>query len=706
MGSINVSASAKMIIASPLRLIQDFTVTPGRRKNFDQMPHNGRNHAGLEEQRYFQPWAIYDTTEVQFLSNHDSHTAEIINCETGDSTAIAVSLKKSYRNKYFRADCKAKSLDGKLFIYFDEGIVYSDEDFNVEDSEFDFQRRPPEAPEVFTNPSTGVSIQQWKFINLVGGEALRLKIDFLHSDFVTSVVVPSAESGYTYDSETNALGILTDIEVELTEEDGLIEIVYNEKTHDLYKFNVNFNLDLGDYYVQLTCSTAGQSEIFKTEGLRVIDNESPGYKETVLFEIMHTGEFDSDDYFSFIYSGLNKIRLSIAQLYSFDPSGDINVFEGDTGVATKTRAVPHRSLNFHLENIPNWLSDKLNVLFSHDTIFYSGYKHEVTEYGAADHMEGNDIQHYDVVLRQVSDRKVSESNGLTTELTAEFNPDEFLDVPVEGDSLATTLETNVTGNFEVVSVPSGISVDKNTLVNDEELTITVTSNEGNDILREFDLSYRSVLHPTLEALIQIRQDQDGSLPANALRTNPPHGSALVFAPEGETKRISVQATGTYTIIISSGWTYEIISSTKVDITAPANSSGSPKAGTVSFVLDDDNDELSTLSMSQASLAALTGVSPSTINKTKFAGSVDVDIFADPGCSWQIIKPSALTWLSIPSPNGTGDQTRNLSFQFNSGGPRSALLSVRNINLPSNSFNISVYQAGETIPGGGPTQQEI
>lgn len=674
----STTATAKMIVANPLRLVRQFAVQNGRRKNFDDMPFNGVNHAALVEQKYNQPWTIYDSCVVQFLSNFETHEAGIYNCQeelVSDLTGL-ISKHKAYRNLKYRASCKGTSLAGFLFVFFDEGVTYEDEDFTTTVDEYNYGGSLPES--------------DFGLLNVQVGDVVRVKIDVLHLQFETAVVTEIA-----YNPEHKAMGYKLDIPVDMEPEDGLIEIIYNHKEHDLYAIPVSFSLDPGRYFLRLTCNLGGASEIFETETLLVEEDS----EKSVLLEYMHTGIYDREDAFGFVYDDLNKIRLSLTRFYQLDPSGDIEVFEADTGIPTQLRSVPFRKIRMQMTAIPNWLADKLNVILSHDTLQYSGYQYAIEEYGSSEHIEGNDTQNYEIVLRQVSNRLEIESEGVSEELMASFTPD-TAGIPALGTPGNNhTLSSNITGIFEVVAKPDWVNVSVDTLSNGELLTISISENTALTS-RSGTVTYRSLEFPALEASIAVTQEAaEPDEPAvDYLFVNP---NALSFDGGGETKTIGVNASGTYTILISSGFTYEKISETEIEVTALLNDSGSTLTGSITFILDDDNNITAQVDLSQEAIAAVNSATPGIVNKSVAAGSVTVEIDADPGCQWQVIKSSGISWFSVSQTSGTGSDDIRLIFESNyGGGQRTATITIRNINNTSNFITVGVVQAGSSSDGGG------
>lgn len=681
--AISLKSSARFPVCNPFRFIRQYSVSQGERKNFDDVEFEGIQHGDVfVSQGYGQEWLPTDTPIVKFLSSFASHSIELI--RKIDDVVVAtpvVSLDKKYTGLDFYSTCKCKEKNGKIFVYWENEIAYEDA-YITPDYTFNARGRLP-------NNENGI------LLNFQAGDVVSVKPDVLTGFQVGTV------SNLAYDDTVDAYGLLTDISIgSLSSTDGQVQVTYNQKKWDLYTFPVSFSGLEGEYYMKATLTTGSNTVVYVTETLTVSDDDDYVPKQVKL-RYKHIGTKNTPDYFDFEYDDFNIIRLSSSAFHVFTPSGEIETFDSDTGVVEHERAVPQRRLTLTAVDLPNWLLDKLNVIFAHDTLEVNGYEYKTEDYGDVDKIEGNDTQNFEVTLVQVTDRISNESPEFTESLDAFFTPSTSSTAVAGGESQNTTLTDETGTTFELESKPSWITLDKSTLTDQEVLQVTFSENT-NPTERTGTVVFRSQTYPALKAEFDVIQDGTGGVGdfIEAFSEGVDATLGIQFDKDGETIDINVNSSSTWqqgaSTSIPSGWTVNVISQTLIRITATQNTNVvSGKNGNLDLELVSNPGVNLSIPLSQISQDGIQEVDPSGVTISNSAQAINLTLNADAGCNWQVINASMSPWiLSIVPNNGNGSASVTINVSENTTGfQRFGTVVFQNTDIPSNGLNFNITQNG-------------
>src|SRR5690606_5070467 len=216
-------------VANAVKFTRDDRNTD-RRASFDQQRFADAVHMGMMERDFYQPFEQQDPLRPQFYTNFPISKLSVIDCFTWNTVAsYNPTIAKQFTRKYYRADAKFVSVGGKLFIYFDTGNEYSDEDFEVPTIAANHEGRLP-----------------GQLVDRVGnGSVVRFNVGGTGEQFsfVDSVIwVP----------ELQAEGFLTDKDYAINSPvDGVVEVRYNERDADLYSVPVDLSTLEGIFVLRM-----------------------------------------------------------------------------------------------------------------------------------------------------------------------------------------------------------------------------------------------------------------------------------------------------------------------------------------------------------------------------------------------------------------------------------------------------------------------
>jgi hypothetical protein len=482
-----VTLNINFPIANPLRFTRD-GVTNNQRAAFDQVRFSQAHNAGMDKRTYDQLFEKADPLQVQFFSNFPNNKVGVYEC--GNDTPLVEnipSVRRQYKGLEYHADVKVNSLNGFLFVYFDTGYTYTDDTYTTQIDAISYQGRTP-----------NVNIEVGNVISVTYGG----------NTYIANITAIS------WNATLQAEGYVLDIVSALgSSVDGQASITYNEKPFDLYYLDIDLSgLNEARHFVKVSVGIGLDEEdeplyqyTFTSEPISIEETQS----ETLAIDYSQLGTFYGADAFGFIYEDgyLNRIRLE-ASFNESEPSGEIEVYNDDTGVLKKIRAIPYRSVSFKAELIPTWLADKLNVVLAHDTLLINGNEYQCEDFGTRNYIQLTDIGEYVITLRQVNDRLNAE-NTIELDLVATFDPDTVEDDGT-GGAYNVLFESNYSGGvFSFSNLPDWITSNLATFSDGDtvELTIDVSSSLERSVI----LTATSDLGVT--ASITVTQQEGASLPA-------------------------------------------------------------------------------------------------------------------------------------------------------------------------------------------------
>jgi hypothetical protein len=637
-----------------------------KRARFEQVRYKLANHTRFNERSFNLPVEKGDPHRVEFYSNYPLKRVSLINCEEEVIAGpFTPTLGIDYRNRKYRSDAKFSSIDDKLFIYFENGNLYEDEDFLIQGDNVSLLGKLPD-------------------INAEVGNVVRYRIG---TDFENASITEIAWS-----PALNAEGFLTDVDATiLTPLDGLVEITYNEKPANLYFHDFDLSaVSDGIYYTFLEFGVADYTVKFTGEPIDIKEE----HEDTLAIEYRHNGEFDQEDLWGYIYleDWTNIIRMP-ARFYKFTPAGEVDVDVNDSGIPRRLRSIPFREMEFEAMNIPAWLADKLQLVFAHDSKFINGYYWENETFGNFEMIDNADLGTYRIALREVDDR-VNFNNEFEEEITASWTPPTFVDLPFGGTVVSSIFNSNSLGVFSFVSLPDWITPNVSTFQNGHTVEFTIAANaisfDRTEILNAICPDFTGVIAP-----ISFQQDFEEVPDPEFIEISYP--SLPLVEDAGANGIIYVNASGPWEIVVSGPWIFTAVpwfSDTAVKISEPtANPGPTTRTGNVRVRLISNPLIFKDIAVSQvAPTTGLFGTEPTAFTFPSNGGNDSADVSASPGTQWQ--ASSSQTWCIVD----TGLHTGNGSISVFVNGrdlfipaPRFAQITIVDIASPSHTLTIIVQQ---------------
>jgi hypothetical protein len=518
--------------SNAIKLTLDGSVA-NNRGNVDDIRYYEGDHATLQQRAFLQPFEKTDPLRLQYYTNFLLARIRIVDCDDNEyGSAQVPTLAITYRGKKYRSAAKFASLEGKLFIYFQEGLEYEDEDFIVPGDLVNWSGRLPN-------------------IRAQVGDELRYKIGV---DFEGAVV-----EELRWNPALQAEGFLTDIDSAIVNPiDGLVEITYNEKDGNLYQRLISLAsiIEDGIYYIKLEFGiTDYTAAVYTSEPLDI----RTLHEDSLALKYWHEGEFDLADLWGYVYLSdwFNLIRLP-ATFFQFRTAGEIEADVNDGNIPRMLRAAAFREMLFRAINIPSWLADKLQLVFGHDHKELNEYEWENENFGTYELINDRiDLGNYEIALRQVDDR-TTYKKGFQQTLTATFTPPSFSAIPFAGDEVSALFNTNSGVPFRFIDLPDWITPDKETFVDGETVTFTIAANaplfERMATLTAISDYYLG----SIQATISFAQLYDTSTPPPPEFIEVDDETVLLGYPAGSNVQLAVSASGDYTITPSGAHTFAAV----------------------------------------------------------------------------------------------------------------------------------------------------
>jgi hypothetical protein len=654
-------------VANPFKFIQD-GANSDERANYDQRRYALVKNASVEPLGDFKlPVEKADPYRVQFYSNFPLNKVTIVDCDDNEFGApMTPSVAVQYRNKKYRSACKFFSIDGKLFIYFVEGLEYSDEDFEVPGNLVALNGVTPN-------------------INALVGDVVRFSIndgvDFISTSIDEQRWIP----------ELQAEGYLTDLDYTLLSPiDGLVEITYDEKPANLLSQLIDFSgLDDGEYFIRYSVGIAGYTISYTTEPIDVQESNP----DTLALEYRHAGTYDKADIWSYIYPSdwFNKIRIP-TDFYEFIPAGEVEVDTNDSGIPRMLRARPFRQLLINFINMPGWLADKIQVALSHDTKVVNEYEWELADnYGSFNLIDQLDQGTYEVALRQKNDR-TKKIDAFTAEITAGFDPDSFANIVFDGDVVTAEFISNTLGVFRFISLPAWIETDVEEFSNGDIVEFTIAAN-ATFFDRSIQLIAISDDFDNLHATIDFQQDHDEEV-AEFLDVS--SVDVVLDGNPGANQLLNVSSSGDYDITFSGAHTFTAAKEsgfTQVRISEPtSNVTTSNKVGVVRLTLQSNPAIFVDINVTQTTIAAMYGLTPALESFGPSGGTIEVDVAALSTAQWQASTSDG--WLTFDTSVQVGTVADFEVFVMGKGPfvpPRTGTVTFFNIFNPSDAVVLTIEQ---------------
>lgn len=660
-------------VSNPIKFTRDDN-NVDQRANFDQRRYSQTKNATVDEGKtYNQKFENADIVRIEFFSNLPQNKVLIVDCDDNVYGAeMFPTVAVAYRNKFYRSTCKVSSIDGKVFIYFSDTIVYLDEDFTEQGAFAAFDGALPN-------------------IKAVAGDPVRYSIDG-GVTFVSGLITE-----IRWNPDLQAEGYLIDAAINLINPvDGLVEINYDEKPANLYSQLLPLaGLAPGKYFVRRLHGVTTYDYSFTSEPLEI----APYHGATLALEYRHNGTYNRADLWNYVYLSDWKNVLRIpADFYKFAPAGEIDVDINDNGTPRMLRARPYRQIQINFLNMPSWLADKVQMALSHDVKMVNGYEYEVENFGQFELIDRLDLGTYTVELRQKNDR-TKKIDTIVYSIDAYFEPPEVNSVSPVGGLLGPTFRTNSLAVFHFVSVPPGVLVDKETFVDGEVVTFSVSGNPST-IARSFTFLAVTDSFDGLSATFIINQ-LGAAPPPEFLDVD---DNAVLFDHAGsQTQIVNVNSSGDYNISITGAFIFEAEKMpgdiTKVRIMSPtANAGTTDRVGVVRLTLQSNAAIFQDINVTQTAPPppppdVMLSVSPTEIGVPANGGSRNVNVVtANPTDQWQAFSSAA--WIVVSGAIQTGSKTFNIVIKktdITTVTPRSGSVTFANILKPSDTLLVDIEQ---------------
>jgi hypothetical protein len=626
---MNVNFIVQLPIANPVKLTLD-GVNTNARASFDKRRYFDTINATTQQHRWPQPFESTDPIRYQYYSNFPLQRIRVVDCHEVVYQTYTPAVAIQYRGLKYRSDAKFSSINDKLFIYFDTGFEYEDEDFLVPGETVALLGRLPN-------------------IRARAGDIIRFKVGV--SFQATSV------ASIAWSPSLQAQGYLTDLDYTLiTPVDGLFEITYDEKEANLYSQLVNIlPLIEGEYFLQLQFGVSAYTVSFTSEPLNI----KISHPKSLAIEYRHNGTFEEIDIWSYIYLSdwTNIIRLP-ADFYEAEIAGEVDLDMNDNGVPRMLRAVPYRQLSFKAYNIPGWLVDKLPVVFSHDSKRINEYYWENETLGEFNIISRIDLGTFEIKLRQVNDR-VNFTTEFTEDITAQFVPNSFSDIPFEGDTVTATFVSNSLSTFYFLTLPDWITTDHPTFVNGDVIEFTIDENVPL-FQRTAELTAITNDFEGVTASITFHQLYDDSTPPPPEFINVSQDVVQLGNAAGSNFQIGVSSSGDYTITPIGPHIFTAVKEngfSNVRISEPTQNTGFIRAGSIRLALISNPSVFVDVTVTQDELNQMISVEPSSLIFTIAGGSQLVTVDVEPGTNWQ--GTASHSWINVDTGIKSGDQTLNI-----------------------------------------------
>lgn len=439
----------------PLRFTNE-NLPDNQRANFDQIRYSQAKYAAMDKnQVFYQKFENADSLQVQFLSNFPNNKVGVYSCVDNELNLLVEnipSILKQYRGLEYFSDCSLNSLNGFLFLFFDEGYTYTDNTYTTEVDAILNQGRLPN-------------------INVRVGDVVYFKYD--SSATVYTATVTAISWNVALQAEGLLLNIVSALSSTVT---GKVTIVYNEKDQDLYYQNIDLSgLDEETHFIRVSTGIGedeAEDPIYQNNYLSEPLDVSTLFSDSGAIDYSHTGIFGRTDQFGFLYEDGYKSRIRLdSQFFQFEPSGEIEIDTNDTGRKQLLRAVPYRSIKLVGMDIPSWLCDKLNKVFAHDTIIINGYEYRNENFGSFDFIPSLDLGSFEVTLIQVNDPLLFE-NEVELNFEASFSPDSITDDGT-GGMYEVVFNSTFGGSFTWQNLPSWITSNVSTFSDGDTIELTI-----------------------------------------------------------------------------------------------------------------------------------------------------------------------------------------------------------------------------------------
>lgn len=156
---------------------------------------------------------------------------------------------------------------------------------------------------------------------------------------------------------------------------------------------------------QCVISLSGLSGCYRVS----IDGVISNYFEVISEDLRHIRYRNSDNNFATIYDTGITFALDIdAELFTYSGGGEDEVYIDDEQQEVRMDSCYYRNVEFQTFGIPNWMVEKLNLIFSHDDVEIDGIGFQVAEKGSAELIEGTNLFIYTINLQQTSDKAIDE----------------------------------------------------------------------------------------------------------------------------------------------------------------------------------------------------------------------------------------------------------------------------------------------------------
>ena len=298
----------------------------------------------VEERGYNQLIHDCDTSPTQIRTNYDNITINVLDCDNNIVLSPTAVLKKENILQEDKRDCTLKQVNsgvnvGKTFLYFTGGNIYEPNTLIVESS--------------YNNASKKV------FPFAVSGSLFSISdTATLNGDYTQLGVVFDVESGYW--------GIVLDVSFSGDAvQPAINQTVYNEQVYNIWEYSlVGAALSAGIYRIEIDLQDDDvryDDVKYDTEPIcKIIDTFG-----TVVFDGSNSQENTANIDFT---TGIN-LRLRVGGRFIVSTNQEETIdFKAQSGKKVIQKTTITRSIPFESDLVPFYISEKIAILSSLDTL--------------------------------------------------------------------------------------------------------------------------------------------------------------------------------------------------------------------------------------------------------------------------------------------------------------------------------------------------
>lgn len=316
-----------------------------------------RTLRGVKNVGYEQKVDKLDALTIQFRSNYTGHTCTVRDYITEEVYGTFTPEKRianTSKSMLFTTLLKAHTVEGKTRVYFEQAM-------------FDFD----------------IATDQVLIISNAGAYDGQYTITGIGQDTATSnpyfiINKPFAGPGVSVGASVYA--------------------EYDVFPFDVFEVTIDFtSIPAGTVYAVITGTDARPEFVTDAEAKSEPINLQPHHEGTCLIKYRNLDNWADIDYSTGIY---HLLRVE-ANLYQPKPGGEREIHRNSNGGIVKLYAQKHRVFKFNTYMLPEWLHEKLGVVFDYDTVYINGIKVQTEDDYEPEYIDRYSLANGSVDVQQV-----------------------------------------------------------------------------------------------------------------------------------------------------------------------------------------------------------------------------------------------------------------------------------------------------------------